>query len=327
MNSKYVAKLLAGALLAGGLQGAAAFEPSDTECIAPANRGGGWDFTCREVGQLLSELDLVPGDVEVTNMPGAGGGVAFEYVVRERGEDPNLLVAASTSTLTQLAQKQFPELDRTMVRWLAAVGADFGVIAVAQDSPYQTLGDLVGALQENPTAVNVGGGSAIFGFDHLKLLQVAKAGGVGDLRQVKYTPYPGGGEALLQVLNGHLQALSGDVSEVVEELESGEVRALAVLWDERLPGDFAEIPTAAEQGIDVSASNWRGFYLPKDIPDDAYAYWADSLQKVYDSPQWKQIMADSGLLPFWKSGPEFRAYVDDQVADLEALSREIGLIE
>ncbi len=327
MNSKRVTKLMAGILLASALQGAAAFEPSDTGCIAPANRGGGWDFTCREVGQLLTELELVPGEVEVTNMPGAGGGVAFEYVVRERAEDPNLLVAASTSTLTQLAQMRFPELDRTMVRWLVAMGADFGVIAVAQDSPYQNLGDLVTAIKENPAAVNVGGGSAIFGFDHLKLLQVAKAGNVADLRQVKYTPYPGGGEALLQVLNGHLQAFSGDISEVVDELQSGEARALAVLWEQRLPGELADIPTAAEQGIDVVASNWRGFYLPKDIPDEAYAYWVDSLQKVYDSPRWKQVMASSGLLPFWKSGPEFQTFVDQQVADLEALSREIGLIQ
>ncbi len=327
MSIKSVMTLLVAMLLAGVLQGAAAFEPGNTECIAPANRGGGWDFTCREVGQLLSELQLVPGEVKVTNMPGAGGGVAFEYVVSDRAEDPNLLVAASTSTLTQLAQKQFPDLDRTMVRWLAAMGADFGVIAVAQDSPFQTLGDLVTALKENPGTINVGGGSAIFGFDHLKLLQIAKAGGVENLRQVKYTPYPGGGEALLQVLNGHLQAFSGDISEVVDSLDSGEARALAVLWEERLPRNLAGIPTAAEQGIDVVASNWRGFYLPKDISDDAYAYWVDSLQKVYDSPQWKQVMASSGLLPFWKSGPELQTFVEQQVADIEALSREIGLIK
>lgn len=327
MNTKRVMKILAGVTFVAALQCAAAFEPSETECIAPANRGGGWDFTCREVGELLSELELVPGTVEVTNMPGEGGGVAFEYVVRERAEDPNLLVAASTATLTQLAQKRFPELDRTMVRWLAAMGADFGVIAVAQDSPYQNLGDLVAAMKENPNAVNVGGGSAIVGFDHLKLLLVAMAGGVEDLRQVKYVPFLGGGEALLQVMNGHLQAFSGDVSEVVEEVASGEVRALAVLWEERLPGELAEIPTAVEQGFDVVASNWRGFYMPKDIPDDAYAYWVDSLQTVYDSPEWKQMMASAGLLPFWKSGPELQTFVDQQIADIEALSRKIGLIQ
>jgi len=327
MNMKLVTKLLAGVTFAGALQAAAAFEPGDTECIAPANRGGGWDFTCRQIGQLLSDMALVPGAVKVTNMPGAGGGVAFEHVVRERGNDPNLLVAASTSTITQLAQKQFPDMDPSKVRWLAALGADFGVIAVAKDSPFQTLGDLVTALKEDPAAVNVGGGSAIFGFDHLKLLQVAKAGGVSDLTQIKYIPYQGGGEALLQVLSGHLQAVAGDVSEVVGYLESGEARALAVLWEERLPGALAEIPTAAEQGINVVAPNWRGFYLPKDASDDAYAYWADAMRQVYESAQWKEIMARSGLLPFWKSGDELQAFIQQQLADIEALSREVGLID
>jgi putative tricarboxylic transport membrane protein len=327
MKIKLIRKLVGSVALAAVVQGATAFEAHNPECIAPANRGGGWDFTCREVGQLLYELSLIPGEMKVTNMPGAGGGVAFEYVVHQRPDDPNLLVAASTSTVTQLAQKKFPDLDRSMVRWLAAMGADFGVIAVAQNSPLQTLGDLIVAMKDNPDAVDAGGGSAIFGFDHLKLLQIAKAGGIKDLRTIKYTPFPGGGEALLQVLNGHLQVFSGDISEVVRYLKSGEARALAVLWEQRLSGELAQVPTAAEQGIDVVASNWRGFYLPKNAPDDAYGYWVNNLQTVYESPQWRETMARSGLLPFWKSGTELEAMVEQQVSQLEALSREVGVIK
>ena len=61
-----------------------AFDPGNVECIAPANPGGGWDFTCRQVGKTLYDLKLVPGPVQVTNMPGASGGVAFGYVVSKR---------------------------------------------------------------------------------------------------------------------------------------------------------------------------------------------------------------------------------------------------
>ena len=70
-----------GALAIAG--SAVAFEPSNVECIAPANPGGGWDFTCRSVGKILYDLKLVPEPVKVTNMPGGGGGVAFGYTRRQ----------------------------------------------------------------------------------------------------------------------------------------------------------------------------------------------------------------------------------------------------
>ncbi|MEK9661433.1 MAG: tripartite tricarboxylate transporter substrate binding protein, partial [Alphaproteobacteria bacterium] len=56
---------------------AIAFEPSNTECIAPANPGGGWDFTCRQVGKTLQDLKIIPGTMQVTNLAGGGGGVAY----------------------------------------------------------------------------------------------------------------------------------------------------------------------------------------------------------------------------------------------------------
>ena len=62
------------------------------ECIAPANAGGGWDLTCRAVGQVLSDAGLSPGLVRTTNVPGAGGGVAYARTVAQRADDPNVLV-------------------------------------------------------------------------------------------------------------------------------------------------------------------------------------------------------------------------------------------
>ncbi len=71
-----------------------------TECIAPANPGGGWDFTCRQIGKILFEIGQVPNPVQVTNMAGGGGGLAFNHVVSERGTDNDLIVAASQATAT-----------------------------------------------------------------------------------------------------------------------------------------------------------------------------------------------------------------------------------
>src|SRR5690606_36692333 len=121
-----------------------------TECIAPANAGGGWDFTCRQIGKILYDLKLVDQPVQVTNMAGAGGGLAYSYVVNERGEDPDLIVAASSATSTRLAQNAFGGATSDQVRFVGAIGGDPGVIVVAKDSPLKNLDDMVAAIKADP---------------------------------------------------------------------------------------------------------------------------------------------------------------------------------
>ena len=95
---------------------AQAFEPGKTECIAPANAGGGWDLTCRLIGKTMQDLKLIPGTMQVTNKAGAGGGVAFAEVVNKRNKDDNLIIAASSATTTRLAQNQFAGSDYKQVK-------------------------------------------------------------------------------------------------------------------------------------------------------------------------------------------------------------------
>ncbi|WP_176086476.1 tripartite tricarboxylate transporter substrate-binding protein [Martelella sp. HB161492] len=306
---------------------ALAFEPSASECIAPAAPGGGWDFTCRQVGKTLQDLKLVPGTMQVANLVGGSGGVAFAEVVGKRDTDDNLLVAASSATATRLAQGAFPGYSADQVRWVGSVGADYGIIAVAKDSPINTLPELMDKIKSDPKSVAVAGGSAVGGWDHLKVLMAAKKAGIDDVRSVKYVAFEGGGEAVTQLLAGSVQAFSGDASEAKGFVDSGDIKVLAVLAPDRMPGDFSSFPTAKEQGIDVIGANWRGFYAPGKMDDAAYQYWVDAIQKVYMSDEWKQVMAQNGLAPLDKSGPEFTAFVNQSIADIQALSKEIGIIK
>ncbi|MCK0753631.1 Bug family tripartite tricarboxylate transporter substrate binding protein [Chromohalobacter japonicus] len=328
MAFKTPLKIVMAAALTLGASTAMAFEPSGkVECIAPSDPGGGWDFTCRSIGNVLEDLDLVPRSVQTINMAGAGGGVAYAHTVSKRAGDEQLLVAASTATTTRLAQGQFQGLDADMVNWIGALGADYGVIAVSKDSEYENLNDLMDALKDDPRAVKFAGGSAKGGWDHLKVLIAAKAADVGKLPKIPYLSYNNGGEALTQVVGGHVDAFTGDISEAKGFMESGDLRILAVLSEERLPGEFSDIPTAREQGIDALGPNWRGFYMPADISDDAREYWIDAMDTVYASDEWKELMKKNGLMPFHKSADEFNEFVKKQIQDIQELSKEIGLIK
>lgn len=297
-----------------------------TECIAPANPGGGWDFTCRQIANILYETKQIDAPMVVTNMAGAGGGVAYTFVVTDRNDDPDVIVAASSATTTRLAQNAFAGATADQVRFLGAIGGDPGVIVVAKDSPFQNLSEMVEAIKADPGSVAFAGGSAVGGFDHMKPLRIMKAAGFTDITKIKYIGVDGGADAITQTVGGFTQAMTGDMSEIVGFIRSGDVRALAILTEERVPG-FDDIPTAKEQGFDVVAVNWRGLYVPKGISDEQFAAWGTKLQAVADSEQWKASMAANGLAPFTIIGDDFQAWVDGVIAEEVILSKEIGVIQ
>lgn len=322
MRPRFFKMLVVGAVMAAS----ATTTASAAECIAPANPGGGWDFTCRQIGKIMFDIGAVDQPIQVTNMAGAGGGLAYGHVVAERGNDADLIVAASSATTTRLAQNAYAGMTADQVRFVGAIGADPGVIVVAKDSPFATLGEMVDAIKADPGSVAFAGGSAVGGFDHLKPLMILQRAGFTDITKVKYIGVDGGADAITQTVGGFTQAMTGDMSEVVGFLKSGEIRVLAILAEERVPG-FDEIPTAKEQGFDVVAVNWRGLYVPAGISDEEFDAWAEKLRKVADSDEWATVMASNGLAEFTKVGSEFQSYVDGLVEEVATLSREIGVIQ
>ena len=311
------------------LLAAAACQPSEGrlgwECIAPANPGGGWDLTCRSAATVLADLAIAPGAVRTLNLPGAGGGVAFAHAVGRRGGDGAVLVAASPATTLRLAQRQYGRLTETDVRWMGAVAAEYGVVAVAEDAPWRTLSELMAAWKRDPSAIVASGGSAVAGQDHMKLLLLAREAGI-DPRRVRYVPFDGGGEAMTALLGGFVDVFSGEASEVEGQIAAGNLRFLAILAPERQAGAFARVPTAREEGLDVVWVTWRGFYVPEGLPEERYTRWAADLQRLGSSPEWERTLADYRLQPFLMTGSEFEAFVLEQVADFRSLSRELGLI-
>jgi putative tricarboxylic transport membrane protein len=300
---------------------------SGTECLAPAGAGGGWDFTCRvPAAQLMQKLDLIDGAMKVVNMSGSGGGKAFSYVVNTRNTDEKLIVAASAATATRLAQGVYGNYKADDVRWVGALGMDYGVIVVAKDSPYKTLDDLVQKLKTDPAKNPIVGASSKGGWDHLKALLIAKAAGIKNLRSINYIPFDNGGKALLEVVAGRAAAFTGDSSEILGHLQAGEVRVLAVLSDKHIPA-LGDAKTAKEQGYDVVGGNWRAFYAPGGISDDAYDYWVSAVKAVAESPEWTKLRKKNGLAEFTSFGKDFDGFVRKQIENVAELSKELGIIK
>ncbi|MDT8880095.1 tripartite tricarboxylate transporter substrate-binding protein [Halomonas saccharevitans] len=311
--------LLGGALLAGSAQAA-----GDAECIAPAKPGGGYDLTCRLAANGLLETGRIDSPMLVTYMPGGIGAVAYNHVNGVRTDDENLIVAASTGAAVNLALGKFGQYDADEVRWLGALGVDYGAIVVGADAPWQSLDELMADLQEAPGEIAFGAGGTVGSQDWMKAALTAKAGDV-DPRDLRYVAFEGGGEALAALLGDHIQVFTGDLSELQSQLESGKVRVLAALSEERMGGPYAEIPTAAEQGYDVQWPIWRGYYMGPEVSDEAYQAWVERLQALAEDPAFAEIREARGLFPMSRFGDDFDGYVQEQVAGFQSLAEEVGL--
>jgi putative tricarboxylic transport membrane protein len=298
------------------------YAPESPECVAPSDPGGGWDFTCRSIGGLF-ESQGSTGNVIVTNQPGGGGGVAFADIAANRIDEDDLVIAASPATAIRFAQNQYTGLTADQFRWIGAIGADFGVVAVTPDSPYETLDELVAAVRADPTSVVFGGGSPIGGQDHFKVLLFAVELGV-DPGAIPWVAYDGGGEAQNALLGGEIEVFTGDVSETFGGAASGDLRILAVMAEDRIDGYDA--PTTVELGYTTIFPIWRGLLAPGGMSDEAYDFWVDALGEVEASDEWAEARAGNGLSPLRLLGDDFQAFALDVVDSFRTLSEPFGLV-
>ena len=301
------------------------FTPQNPECIAPAAPGGGFDLTCRLTTRMLNETGIVTQAIRTQNMPGGIGAIAINHINAQRRADPNVIVAVSTGSWVNMAQGRFGRFAENDVRWIGAIGADYGVIAVRRDSRFTTLADLMAALRADAAGVPMGAGGAVGSQDWHKAALVARAAGA-DPRRIRYVPFEGGGQAMAALLGGHIQVFPGDASEVRGQFEANEIRLLAVLAPQRLPGTLNAVPTAREQGVEVDWPIVRGFYGPPAMPDAAYNYWVDALRRLQAHPAWPEQRAAQGLFEFNLVGAEYAELAKRRTGEFRQLARDVGLV-
>lgn len=320
--------------------------PSGTlQIMAPAAPGGGWDTTAREIQRVLGEEQIVP-DVEVFNVEGAGGTIGLAELVNEHAGDENIMMVMGLVMVGGIALNASPvTLDQ--VTPIARLTTEFEVIVVPADSEYQTLDDLLVDFKADPGSISFGGGSA-GGTDNILVGLMAQAVGV-DPTQINYVPFSGGGEALASVLGGQTTAGVSGLGEWAAQIESGELRALAISGRASSGGDAAtpgvggatpagaatpvvesalaaSIPSLQEQGVDLEVANWRGIVAAPEISPEATACMITTIDTLVNSAGWQEALATNGWTNFYLPGDDYAAYLQEQIAIVNQTLTELGLI-
>lgn len=292
--------------------------------IAPAEPGGGWDQTARTVAQVATKEGLV-GKAPVTNIGGAGGTVGLASLATE--QDPNTLM------VTGLVMVGAVETNESSTRIedttpIARLTEEALVVVVPADSKYDTLEDLVNDIVKRGSAVTVTGGSA-GGADHIlagMLLTEAGVKSVDMPSTLNYIPNSGGGEAVTMLLGGQVAAGISGIGEFVEQIDAGELRALAVSSPET-SALLSDTPTIIEAGYDVELTNWRGLLSPGGISEDESDKLTEMVDELVATDAWQAELKTRGWDDAYLSGAEFNDYLTTNTDEVTATLKSIGLIE
>ena len=291
---------------------------SNLTAIVPAATGGGWDGFTREAQQVLRS-DGIVNNVQVVNIPGAGGTIGLSQFVQQEGSDDTLMT--SGGVMVGAIALNDSEYDLGDVTPIARMADDFSALVVPADSDIQTLDDFIAQWKKDPHGLSISGGS-LGSIDHLLSGMLAKEVGI-DPTQVNYIAYSGGGEALNSLLSHSTTVGVSGYNEVADQIDAGTLRAIAISSEERVPG--VDVPTFKELGTDVSMANWRGFVAAPGISSETKSEYLEIIDELHSSKAWKQTLKRNNWTDSYMVGDELDRFIADETETAERTVDELGL--
>ncbi|SCF65470.1 tripartite tricarboxylate transporter substrate-binding protein [Streptomyces sp. MnatMP-M17] len=287
--------------------------------MVPNTPGGGYDITARTMAKNAEDGELTH-NIEVFNLPGAGGTVGLTRLVGEHGNG-KLAMSMGLGVVGAVHTNKTPKTlaDTTPI---ARITEESDIVVVGKDSPYRTIGELIEAWRADPAKVPVGGGSSPGGPDHLAPMLMAKAAGIAP-KTVNYIPFDGGGELLASILGNKVAFGVSGLGEYLDQIKAGELRLLAVTGPERIPG--LDAPTLRESGLDTDFTNWRGVVAPPGLSDVERTKLLAFFDSLHDSPLWRESLEKNGWDDAYLPGDEFGEFLAEEDRRVDSVLKELGL--
>jgi putative tricarboxylic transport membrane protein len=303
----------------GGGGGGGSRQVTGLKILVGTAPGGGFDLTARTAAKAMEDAKLAR-NVEVQNLAGAGNTIALQRLVNEKGNGKVIQQMGLGLVGGVYTNKSKATLDQTTP--VAKLTEEPEIVVVPKGSPYQSLEQLLSAWKADPGKLAVGGGSSPGGPDHLAPMLIAKAAGI-EPKEVNFVSFDGGGELLAAVLGKQVAFGVTGIGETRDQIEAGEVKALAVTSAEQVEG--LDTPTLKEQGIDLEFTNWRGWVAPPELSNEDKQALIDLATKMHDSQQWKDALAKNGWTDAFMTGDEYGTFLKSEDQRVGDVLSQLGL--
>lgn len=274
--------------------------------------GGSSDLMARIMGQKLQEHWGQP--VVIESKPGAAGSIGMEYAARQAPDGYTFVVGnLGPVAVNPLISKVPYSMEKDFIP-VALTATGPNILVVPANSPYKNLNDILAAARARPGAVSYGtsgpGSMAHLGGEMIMRQAKIKMNGIN---------YKGGGQAVNDLLAGHIDMMVADALPVSQHIKVQKLRPIAITSGQRSK-NFPDIPTFAEAGLQgLVAENWWGVFVPAGTPKAIVDSYHSALVKVMADPELKAKFADLGVDAHASSQEEFRSFLAAEIAKYSKL--------
>ena len=309
-------------MVTGQVNAQQAYPTKSVQLVPAGSPGGGLDIHARAIEQALTVEKMLDKPFTVLHKGGGGGNIATSYLVNQKGNGYVLAINSNRVLLNPLmGTTEYEFKDLTPV---ARLTTEFTVWAVRADSKYKTALEVLADLQKDPTSVTFGVGT-IPSNDQFNILRPAKSKEI-DYRKIKIVAFRAGGDAMAQLLGGHVPILCTGLSEAITQAEAGKVRILSVSSPTKL-NRIPNVPTWKDLGIDVAIYHWRAIYGPPDMPKVAYDYWNKKFAAMVKTKTWKDLLDKFELFDAFLPGDEFTKMLAKDNETYRELLGSMGMLK
>jgi tripartite-type tricarboxylate transporter receptor subunit TctC len=320
MVSIALRSLLLGSLFAGALSpvlGQSPYPHSRVTLVTHSSAGGGSDVFLRELAKHLGPIMGTTFVVE--NVIGGSGARAMAHVAKAKPDGSVLYATTPTYIQTTLLSK--PEVGYDALQPVAILFEDPEIVFTRADAPWKSLAEVIEHARRNPGKSRWGAANPA-SLERIALERMARKADV----KVAVVPHEGGGDMMINVLNGTLDIGVGEMQELSSQVAAGKLRLLAVLSERRL-AQHPNLPTAREQGVDLAVRKFRGLAGPRGIPDDIARHWDEAIKRVMEVPAYKESYTKNDLVPTVLPRREAIAFTNEFVGEIAQSMREFGLVK
>ncbi|WP_248925835.1 tripartite tricarboxylate transporter substrate binding protein [Paenibacillus hamazuiensis] len=293
------------------------FPTKPISLIVPFAAGGGTDTTARALAKSAEKILKQP--ITVVNKTGGGGSVGMTE--GSNAKNDGYTVTVITVELTTLSHLGLSPITYQNFKPIAMMNYEPAAITVRSDSQWKTMKEFLDYAKANPGQLKLGnsGTGAIW---HLAAAALEKGTGT----KYNHIPFEGAAPAISALLGGHVDAVPVSPPEVKSQVESGKLRALAVL-DDKPAEVLAGVKTLKEEtGIEFSyIGTWRGLGVPKDTPDEIVQLLSDAFMKGMEDAEFKEFMKKNELTIVAKDSKSFGQYLKENHDKFGKLIPELGL--
>jgi tripartite-type tricarboxylate transporter receptor subunit TctC len=275
--------------------------------VTHSSPGGGSDVFLRELTRYLGKY--IDATFIVENAEGGSGAKAMARVAAARPDGSVLYASTPTYIMTSLLSRPgntYLDLDPVVNFFL-----DTEVAYTRADGPYRTLEDVLNHARRGRGRWGAANPSSL---ERQAAERLRAAAGVA----AAVVPHNGGGDLMINILNGTLELGVGEMDELKAQVAAGTVRVLATFGSERIPS-LPDVPTVQEAGYDVELEKFRGLAGPKGLSPDVIRIWDEAAQKVLADPEYRERYVAGNLKPSFMPHEQFVPFIAQVAAETAAL--------